>query len=532
MLPVYHTTAGLSQTVLRKTIRQCLVQYGDTIKDVVPRGLRERYGLMSLRDAYEFVHFPVHETACRQAVNTLAFTELLLLRLFLMHKRLCRTSAQPLLFDAEMKERFFSSIGFTLTNAQLRVMDQITLDLQKSEPMSRLLQGDVGSGKTVLAFYALYIATCNGKQGAMMAPTELLALQHYRAAQTLFQSFGLRMACIRSGMKAKERREILEDVAANRIQIIFGTHALLQQGVTFKDPGVIVVDEQHRFGVKQRAQLLAKTDESHALFLSATPIPRTLALIVYGDLDLSVLDEMPPGRMPVKTHIVPSHKRQDMMHFLARCIDDGQQGYIVCPKIEQQEEGIVTSAEELYAQICGNERLRAGLMHGRMKSDERDAVMEKFMNGEIGVLVSTTVVEVGVDVPNATVMIVENAERFGLAQLHQLRGRVGRGTEQSYCFLCTEDGQNQRLQALCSTQDGFLIAQKDLEQRGPGEFLGEEQHGRADVRLSGMLRDTRLLERVMDAYKWLGTEMPAALIDLSKLAIYRYEKPLVDIALN
>lgn len=531
MLPVYRTTAGLSQQALRRCIRQCLSQYGDTINYDLPRTFRERYGLMCLRDAYEFAHFPVNDSVCQNAVTTLAFTELLQLRLYLKNQRVSRTNAKPIRISLEQKDRFMGSLGFTLTKAQDHAIGQMAGDLQKNEPMSRLLQGDVGCGKTVVAFYALYTAVCCSLQGVMMAPTELLALQHYNAGRRLFEPLGISTACLRAGMKAAERAEVLKGIADHSIQIVFGTHALLSQGVEFQNPGLIVVDEQHRFGVRQRAQLLSKTD-CHALFLSATPIPRTLAMIVYGDLDLSVIDEMPPNRSPVKTHIVLPNKWDDMIGFLAKCLAMGQQGFIVCPQIEQQEEGIVTSAEEMFERLRSDERLKAGLMHGRMKTAERDAVMEKFQKGEIGVLISTTVVEVGVDIPNATVMIVQNAERFGLAQLHQLRGRVGRANVQSYCFLCSEDGQNSRLQTLCSTQDGFVIAQKDLELRGPGEFFGEMQHGRADVRISGMLRDSRLLDKVLEANEWLTKEMPEALAPLLKRATEHYEGALEEIALN
>ena len=531
LLPVYRLTAGLSQSALRKCMRQCLAQFGDTITDALPRPIREKYGLMSLRDAYEFAHFPVNEGICRSAVDSLAFTELLQLRLYLKNKRLQRTKAQPLQLTNVQRQTFLKRLGFPLTGAQERAISQIAEDMQKNEPMSRLLQGDVGCGKTVVAFYALYTAVACGMQGAMMAPTELLAQQHYQSGQRLFESLGITTACLRSGMKASERAEVLRGIADKSIRVVFGTHALLSQGVEFGNPGVIVVDEQHRFGVRQRAQLLGKA-ECHALFLSATPIPRTLAMIVYGDLDISVIDEMPPNRKPVKTHIVLPNKQDDMIEFLAKRIEQGRQGYIVCPQIEPQEMGVLHSAEELFEQLRSDERLKAGLMHGRMKMADRDNVMQRFQNAQIGVLISTTVVEVGVDVPNATIMIVQNAERFGLAQLHQLRGRVGRGNEQSFCFLCTEDAQNVRLQALCSTQDGFVIAQKDLEQRGPGEFLGEQQHGRADVRISGMLRDAKLLDRVVQAYDWLYEQLPSYVPQLLEQAAQRYENALENIALN
>lgn len=531
LLPVYRTTRGLSQSAVRKSVRGCLSQFGDAVGDVLPRELREKHGLLSLRDAYELAHFPVNVQALEKAVGSLAFTELLLLRLYLGGRRRARGKALPLDLTPEQARAFSDALAFSLTAAQLRAMARIEADMGKEEPMSLLLQGDVGSGKTAVAFYALYIAAKNGKQAAMMAPTELLALQHHRSAQAVFGPLGIRTACLRSGMKAAERRQVLDELTHKRVDIVFGTHALISADVAFATPGVIVVDEQHRFGVRQRAQLMNKAGGTHALFLSATPIPRTLSLIVYGDLDLAVIDEMPVGRIPVKTYIVPQHKQTDMLAFLAKRIDAGQQGYMICPQIENEEEELL-SANALYDRLKGDVRLRCALMHGRLRPAERNTVMERFVSGEIGTLISTTVVEVGVDVPNATVMIVHNAERFGLAQLHQLRGRVGRGNDQSYCFLCTEDRENQRLQALCTTTDGFEIAKSDLEQRGPGVFLGEEQHGRTDVQVSVMMRDARLLERVMEAFDWLqanGTiHLPALMAEAQK----RYERPLEDIALN
>ena len=414
-------------------------------------------------------------------------------------------------------------------------MQQIRADMAQAAPMSRLVQGDVGSGKTAVAFYALYIAVQNGRQGVLMAPTELLALQHAQAAEALFARFGHTATLLRAGMKAAEKREALRRIESGESQIVIGTHALIQKDVQFCRLGVVVADEQHRFGVAQRARLMDKGDGAHALFLSATPIPRTLSLILYGDLDLSVVDEMPKGRKPVQTRIVPPHKRAGLVSFLKAQAQAGRQAYVVCPKIEDEADvGVVQTAQQVYMTLCQQlPTLKLGLLHGRVKQSERERVMQGFLQGEIQILVSTTVIEVGVNVPNATVMVVENAERFGLAQLHQLRGRVGRGSEESWCFLCTEEAQNERLQTLCRTNDGFAIARADLEQRGPGAFLGQEQHGRADLRISTMLRDPLLLDEVMQAFQALQTAQQAQrFAQLCALATQKYEAQLQEVVFN
>ncbi|MBQ9988448.1 MAG: ATP-dependent DNA helicase RecG [Clostridia bacterium] len=533
MLPIYRTTTGLNQNTLRKLIKMAFEKFGGEIADVLPRSIREENGLFALRDAYELAHFPTDATVRDKAIETLSFTELLLLRLYLSELHNGRGKARPACLGKADKDAYINSLGFTLTGAQNRAIEDIERDMASDRPMSRLLQGDVGSGKTVVAFFALYNAIKNGRQAALMAPTELLAAQHAAGAERILGSLGAKITLLRSGMKAAEKREALRAIREQETDLVIGTHAVIQQGVEFNDLGAVVADEQHRFGVAQRARLMEKGEGAHAIFLSATPIPRTLSMIVYGDLDLSVIDELPPNRKPVQTNIVPPHKREQMLDYLEKTVQQGRQVFIVCPRIEEEEQTEVLTAEQAYDRLRQRPALRAGLLHGRMKAADKEAVMQAFLKNEIGVLISTTVIEVGVDVPNATVMVIENAERFGLAQLHQLRGRVGRGAEQSYCFLCTEDVQNIRLRALCATQNGFEIAQVDLEQRGPGALLGQEQHGRADVRLSSMLRDTRLLDQVLRVMDGLNApENEAVRNMLIKTAEKRYADPLTDVVMN
>ena len=535
MLPVYKLTSGLSQNAMRKCVKQAFAQFGDRITDELPRQLREAHQLYAQRDAYELAHFAPNVQARDGAVRTLSFIELLLLRCYLSQKRSARSDAGALLIDDAAHRRFVQALGFAPTGAQLRVMEKIRADMAQAAPMSRLVQGDVGSGKTAVAFYALYIAAQNGRQGVLMAPTELLAIQHAQQAQALFARFGVEVTLLRAGMKAAEKREALRRIQNGESQIVIGTHALIQKDVQFCHLGVAVADEQHRFGVAQRARLMDKGEGAHALFLSATPIPRTLSLILYGDLDLSVVDEMPIGRKPVQTRIVPPHKRAGLVSFLREQAHAGRQAYVVCPKIEDEEDvGVVQTAQQVYMALCQQlPEVRLGLLHGRVKQSERERVMQGFLQGDIQVLVSTTVIEVGVNVPNATVMVVENAERFGLAQLHQLRGRVGRGSIESWCFLCTDDHQNERLQTLCRTNDGFAIARADLEQRGPGAFLGQEQHGRADLRISTILRDPLLLDEVMQAFAQLHTdEQVQCFHGLCQLAKEKYETQLEEVVFN
>ena len=450
--------------------------------------------------------YPIFRPAKRskdQAVRTVCFTDLLLLRAYLGDRRAQRGTAQPLCITKAQGERFMQQLGFAPTGAQRRVMRQIQEDLAKTVPMSRLVQGDVGCGKTVVAFYAMWIAVQNGRQAALMAPTDILAGQHYEQAKALFEPLGVSVGLLKSGMKAAERRQVLEALEDGALDLVVGTHALISESVKYKNLGLVIADEQHRFGVKQRAALMQKGTENHALFMSATPIPRTLSMILYGDLDVSVIDEMPPGRKPVETRIVLANKRDDMYAFLANRARQGGQAYVVCPRIEGEEEDD-QAAEQIYTMMKKRfSDVSIGLLHGKMKQAEKQEIMEQFAKNHIQILVSTTVVEVGVNVPNATVMVIERADRFGLAQLHQLRGRVGRGSAQSWCFLAAEREDRQRLLTMTQTQDGFEVAKADLELRGPGSFLGEEQHGFTDASALMLTKDAGLVEEVNSAYELL-----------------------------
>lgn len=535
MLPVYRLTKGLSQGNLRSCIRHCFTQYAAFIKEPLPRSIREEHGLYAFRDALELSHFPPNEQVKDLAARSVCFTDLLLLRAYLGDRRAQRGKAQALKIDEKAKQRFLQALGFALTGAQQRVIGQIEKDLAQEVPMSRLVQGDVGCGKTVVAFFAMWAAVQNGKQAALMAPTDILAGQHYEQAKALFEPLGVRVGLLKSGMKAAEKRQVLSQLKSGEMQLVIGTHALISQSAEYQNLGLVIADEQHRFGVRQRAALMQKGQGNHALFMSATPIPRTLSMILYGDLDVSVIDEMPPGRKPVTTRIVLPNKREDMYLFLANRARQGGQAYVVCPRIEGEEEDDQT-AEQTYQTLINRFRdVHIGLLHGKMKQSEKQAVMQAFEENRIQILVATTVVEVGVNVPNATVMVIERADRFGLAQLHQLRGRVGRGQAQSWCFLAAEREDKQRLMTMTQTQDGFEVAKADLELRGPGSFLGEEQHGFGDASALLLTKDPALLEEVNAAYEKLcrsAKEDEETYERILKAAKEQYENDLGQIVMN
>ena len=408
---------------------------------------------------------------------------------------------------------FWDTLPFSPTGAQRRAVDEILTDMAGEQSMNRLLQGDVGSGKTLVAAAAIWACICSGYQAALLAPTEILASQHAENLNRMLAPFGMRVALLTGGMKAAARRRTLAAIRADEADLVVGTHAILSEGVEFARLGLAVVDEQHRFGVRQRGMLAEKAENPHLLVMSATPIPRTLGLLIYGDLDISILDELPPGRKPVKTRCITGKKRQDLYGFLDREIDAGRQVYIVCPAIEDTPDGGLNAVKTYYEDIAKAllpER-RVGLMHGKLKPKEKAAVMEDFKAGRLDALVSTTVIEVGVDVPNATVMVIENAERYGLSALHQLRGRVGRGAAESWCFLVSDNtGENvqKRLKFLCSTADGFAVAQYDLETRGPGDFFGSRQHGLPTLQIADLMNDTRTLHAAQSEAAALLAEDP------------------------
>ena len=502
ILPVYALTHGISNNLLAGLARRCVDECAGQLEEVLPGPLRREHALAAAEFACRNIHFPRDEEALELARRRLIFEELFYLTCGMALLRTRRDEAAGVPFAIPPVEEFLALLPFPLTGAQRRVMDEIAADVSAGPPMNRLVQGDVGSGKTMVAAYGAWLAAKNGRQCALMAPTELLAEQHFRSLAPLLEQAGLRVGLLTGAVKGRARKELLAALAAGELDLLIGTHALLSEGVDYADLGLVITDEQHRFGVAQRAALSAKARRPpHVLVLSATPIPRTLSLVIYGDLDVSVIDELPPGRTPVQTFVVGEDKRQRMYGFVRKLVGEGRQVYMVCPAVEEgEDEGAGLKAATTYAQGLQTEvfpDLRVGLVHGKMKPREKDAVMTAFAGGELDVLVSTTVIEVGVDVPNAALMVVENADRFGLSQLHQLRGRVGRGKHQSYCVLVTSTrnpDSRARLKVLTKTTDGFQIAEEDLKLRGPGDFFGQRQHGLPQLRIADLAGDMRVLK--------------------------------------
>jgi ATP-dependent DNA helicase RecG len=512
LTPIYPLTEGVPQGRLRALIAEALRELDTSaVRDWIPSHMIEPLGLPPLRDALSYMHRPPREAEVAElaagrhpAQRRLAFEELLAYHLTLtLQKRMAKTDPAAALEDsAGLEAKFIAGLPFSLTNAQARTLKDVDADLRQSLPMVRLLQGDVGCGKTVVAAAAAARAAGSGRQAALMAPTELLAEQHWRNFRDWFQPLGLPVALLSGSQPARTRRSAFEAIASGEIRIVVGTHALFQEGVDFKHLALVIVDEQHRFGVQQRLRLQEKGQKDglfpHQLIMTATPIPRTLAMTAHADLDISVIDELPPGRTPVKTVVVPEQRRDEVVMRIVEACRAGRQAYWVCPLIEESEESRSQAAEETAAMLAeALPEVRVGLVHGRMPSAKKDEAMLAFKAGKIQLLVATTVIEVGVDVPNATLMVIENAERMGLAQLHQLRGRVGRGTEASSCLLLYRGPLSQlareRLKAIRETHDGFEIARRDLELRGPGELLGTLQTGLAQLRVADLMRDADLL---------------------------------------
>ena len=494
---VYPQTEGLSSTVIAKCIRQ-LLPHAELLPDPLPEEMLKKYRLLSKADAVRAIHCPATEEEAFAARRRLIYEELLVLQLGIgrMKNRGSASTGAPM--QRLDPAPFWASLPFSPTGAQRRAVDEILTDLSGSTSMNRLLQGDVGSGKTLVAAAAIWACIRSGYQAALLAPTEILAAQHAENLNRMLTPFGMRVALLTGGMKAAARRTTLAAIRSDEADLVVGTHAILSEGVEFARLGLAVVDEQHRFGVRQRGMLAEKAANPHLLVMSATPIPRTLGLLIYGDLDISILDELPPGRKPVKTRCITGKKRRDLYGFLVREIGAGRQVYIVCPAIEDTPDGGLNAVKSYYEDIAKAllPDRRVGLMHGKLKPKEKAAVMDDFKAGRLDALVSTTVIEVGVDVPNATVMVIENAERYGLSALHQLRGRVGRGAAESWCFLVsdnTAESVQKRLKFLCSTSDGFAVAQFDLETRGPGDFFGSRQHGLPTLQIADLMNDTRTL---------------------------------------
>lgn len=502
IMPTYYLAGSLTQKNLQMWIKSALEKAEQELPESLPESIINKNGLLDRVSALKNIHFPPNWNALTEARKRLVFEELFLLQCGLLYYRSHRQDDRQGLkhgVDGEKLREIIKALPFELTPAQKQAWLDISLDMQDIKPMHRILQGDVGSGKTVISALALAKAAENGYQGCIMAPTEILAVQHYETLTEYLAPFGVRVALLTGGMRAKERRSLLEALELGMIDVLVGTHALLQEDVRFAKLSLVVTDEQHRFGVEQRAKLANKSDYApDVLIMTATPIPRTLALTVYGDLDVSLMKGRPPGRKPVQTLCYTEEKRKEVYAGVVRQVQAGRQAYVVCPLIESSEVLNARSAENVYDELVHTylENIPCALLHGRLKPAEKDAIMEGFSRGEIKVLVSTTVIEVGVNVPNATLMVVENAERFGLAQLHQLRGRVGRGSEQSYCVLLTPTNSPEtleRLQVLRDSDDGFYLAEKDLQQRGAGQLFGLRQHGLPDLRIADILRDTEVI---------------------------------------
>lgn len=502
LVPVYPTVAGLTQAVIRQTIRQALDMLKD-IEDPLPESVLRKYRLADFGESIRHVHYPKDMESLEKARRRCVFQELLEFQLALLSMRKQDNEAAGIMFNkSTLTDSFIKSLPFELTDAQHRVFNEIYTDMTLPKTMNRLVQGDVGSGKTVVAVLAMLVATESGYQSAMMAPTEILAQQHFNTVSRLLEGFPFRVALLTGSTTAKNAKEILSGLANGDIHIIIGTHALIEERVQYHNLGLVITDEQHRFGVKQRALLSRKGNNPDMLVMTATPIPRTLAMILYGDLDISIIDEMPPGRIKVKTYVVTEDYRERIDRFILKEVGEGRQVYIICPLVEDSEMidaySAVKTAEEAAAKF---KDCRVGIIHGKMKPAEKEEVMKSFAEGSIDILVSTTVVEVGVDVPNASLMVVENAERFGLAQLHQLRGRVGRGKNQSYCILFNQGSSEvskERLEIMTKSTDGFYISEQDLKLRGPGEFFGTRQHGLPELKIANLYTDMNILKEAQE----------------------------------
>ena len=508
-IPVYRSVKGFPAKSFRKLIYSALAVVDDCCPETLPDDFRMEYHLCELNFAIRQVHYPDNEQSLKLARRRLSFEKTLMYLIYVALAGTRKTPGFPFSFNKTDMDHYWQSLPFQPTSAQRNVLQDIASDLIKDVSMSRMVQGDVGCGKTAVAFGALYLAAVSGYQASMMAPTEILAAQHYENAVTILSTLGVRCRLLTGSTKAGERKKILQELKDHQCDVIFGTHALISKDVNYSKLGLVITDEQHRFGVKQRSALQSKGKNNdsvpHVLVMSATPIPRSLALILYGDLDISVINELPAGRIPVKTRLVPESKRKDMYTFLRNEIKAGKQAYIVCPLVEEDEEkNELHSAKAHFEHLNTNELkgLKLGLIWGSQKAEEKNSTLHDFAAGRYDVLISTTVIEVGVNNPNATIMIIENAERYGLSQLHQLRGRVGRGQEESWCFLFAEPSE--KLRSFCSTNDGFIIAQKDLEIRGPGDLIGTRQSGMAGS--DYICTDLHLLDEVTQCVRKLQND--------------------------
>lgn len=531
IIPIYPLTYELKQNTLRKIIENGLAEVKGKLTETLPEYILKENNLWDINNTIERIHFPIEFSDFNKARERLVFEELLTTQLALLKlKNNYEHETDGIQFSKDVyMSDVINILPFKLTKAQLRVLEEIDRDMESNKPMNRLLQGDVGSGKTVVAMIAAYKAVKSGYQATIMAPTAILASQHLESFQGILEELGIKTELLISSVTKKKKSEILEKLQSGEIDILIGTHAILEENVVFKNLGLVVTDEQHRFGVKQRGTIASKGQNPDVIAMSATPIPRTLALILYGDLDISIIDELPPNRKKIETYAVRKNMEERVNNFIRKQITEGRQAYIVCPLVEENEdmEGLQSVIElaERYQKETFSE-YKVAYLHGKMKPKEKDEIMERFKNGEIQILIATTVIEVGVNVPNSSIMVVENAERFGLAQLHQLRGRVGRGEYQSYCILKYEGNSEtirQRMKVMCDTNDGFIISEKDLELRGSGDFFGTEQHGLPEFKIANLFEDIAVLKKVqrlalkiMEDDPLLEKEKNAKLNDLVK----------------
>lgn len=513
VLPIYPLTAGLSNAAVLKAVRQALA-ICDPPEEILPEQVRREYGILDAERAYRAIHEPGSMEEAELAKKRLIFEEFFVFSAGLSLMRAAREQKKTAPYEnCDLKE-FYNALPFTLTNAQNRAIGDIARDLRRGAPMNRLVQGDVGSGKTMVAAAAAYMAVKNGRQAALMAPTEILAEQHFASLSRLLTPQGISTALLTGAMTPKQKNQTRQAISEGAVQLVIGTHALVSDSTEFQGLGLVIADEQHRFGVEQRSALAAKGDTPHLLVMSATPIPRTLALLLYGDLEVSILDELPPGRQQTDTFLVGESMRARINAFIRKQVAEGHQCYVVCPAVEESE-ALDLKAAETWAQTLQKTvfpDLRVALLHGQMRGADKERIMASFAKGEADILVATTVIEVGVDVPNATLMVIEDADRFGLSQLHQLRGRVGRGSAKSFCILTTHNRNQEtlaRLKALCKTNDGFRIAEEDLQLRGPGDFFGARQSGLPAFRVANLSCDLQTLQQAQQAsLHWIESDAP------------------------